>query len=1211
MDFLALPRRDLQALCKRNGIRANMTNAAMADALRALPAIDGIEEYVKQPVAVPEVAVAQEEEEPRLDKQGSPLPRGRRVTAKASEPVKPNDAKEGNATREPSKEDAPALGAGRRGASRRARPAPVVPKPTGKASTEEEKKRSPLASARRVEDGEAEEDLKREANKENAPAPVVGRAGASRRARLAPAAESAGAEAGEGQREKQGNQVPRGRRVAVKSSEPIRPDDCQEIEKEDLKREESTEDAPALGVGRGGASRRTRPAPALAAPAGKAVAEEEKTAPIPRGRHVKARSTEPIKPNNGEEDEKEGTKPEEEEADLPALGVCRRGASRHARRAPAVAAPAGKVAAEEEPRALIPSGDSVNVKSPEVIRLDDSEEEEKEDTKPEEKDEDAPAIGVVRRGASRHAPTPVEVPAMRSRIETGDVAVEAMPIRVTRQRKPTMKAAAAAEQKAPRKVTRRSAVRKTDLQQDGQDEPQGAVSDAEAVPAPVSAKGCDGSGNSEEASGPQSKEQNEVVAAPKQEEEDVVIIEDDILMLETPAEEPLVTDQECMDKSTLKEQKVNVEKCPVHLGSQEDSPILGVVSIASEQVAVEDDEGSSEEQLENGMCQGIHDAGEEMEMVPIIQWLQTPLPEEPTEEVVTSDANHESEMRNANEAPHGTKETSEVNAEDDLVSQEKENIHIDELQADLVDGSVLVGYSENISLVAKEEVNSEDDLSSQEKGDVAVDKMLPDMVAEAIPSDCSGDITSVEVDKAGDITSEMPESPVALDEDGEETNFYADICHSDEPNEVVIGDSVSQVTVTGGKVVQEEKVVVTTDEMPQGTSAMHEDVEEDQFQTVFVHADQVVTADCVPEVKMIDCEAEEEKMIISKKQQSTVSMDEDVVDDQFETDDVQANEQKEVVTINEVSELTGTNCAVVEEDKADVITEEMPHSTTTIDEDMAQTVFVHAGKVATADSVPEVKMADCEAEEKTELIIDEKKQSTVTMDEDVVDDHLEADVVHADEQKKVVTTDEVPELIGTMAEVVEEDKGVVITEEVPQSTGTMDECVQKNHFEIGFVQDDEQNNAVITDNMPEVTGTDGDAENTFTSDLPQELSVAEESNDHITSGLLDDVTESLSKSITTEERTLSVSEDLSVCKNSSEKNTTEPVAMQEEKGVKVAKKSVDLTKLSLGQLRTKLKEKLNAKKNKEAKRVALARVDENVCRSNTKGQLQNQNLQQH
>jgi hypothetical protein len=39
MDFHALSRRDLQTLCKRNAVRANMSNAAMADALRSLPSV--------------------------------------------------------------------------------------------------------------------------------------------------------------------------------------------------------------------------------------------------------------------------------------------------------------------------------------------------------------------------------------------------------------------------------------------------------------------------------------------------------------------------------------------------------------------------------------------------------------------------------------------------------------------------------------------------------------------------------------------------------------------------------------------------------------------------------------------------------------------------------------------------------------------------------------------------------------------------------------------------------------------------------------------------------------------------------------------------------------------------------------------------------------------------------------------------------------------
>lgn len=39
MDFNALSRRELQALCKLNGVRANMTNLAMVEALQSLPSV--------------------------------------------------------------------------------------------------------------------------------------------------------------------------------------------------------------------------------------------------------------------------------------------------------------------------------------------------------------------------------------------------------------------------------------------------------------------------------------------------------------------------------------------------------------------------------------------------------------------------------------------------------------------------------------------------------------------------------------------------------------------------------------------------------------------------------------------------------------------------------------------------------------------------------------------------------------------------------------------------------------------------------------------------------------------------------------------------------------------------------------------------------------------------------------------------------------------
>ncbi|KAG6422520.1 hypothetical protein SASPL_119094 [Salvia splendens] len=47
MDFHSLTRRELQAFCKRNKIPANMTNAAMADALSALEIVEGIEDFMQ------------------------------------------------------------------------------------------------------------------------------------------------------------------------------------------------------------------------------------------------------------------------------------------------------------------------------------------------------------------------------------------------------------------------------------------------------------------------------------------------------------------------------------------------------------------------------------------------------------------------------------------------------------------------------------------------------------------------------------------------------------------------------------------------------------------------------------------------------------------------------------------------------------------------------------------------------------------------------------------------------------------------------------------------------------------------------------------------------------------------------------------------------------------------------------------------------------
>ncbi|XP_066365094.1 methyl-CpG-binding domain-containing protein 10-like isoform X2 [Miscanthus floridulus] len=79
MDLDSLSRRELQALCKSNGIRANMSNAAMAEALRCLPSVDRTDEIGRTapPMsAMKEVTIMEEQTH------GSLLPRGSRARAK-------------------------------------------------------------------------------------------------------------------------------------------------------------------------------------------------------------------------------------------------------------------------------------------------------------------------------------------------------------------------------------------------------------------------------------------------------------------------------------------------------------------------------------------------------------------------------------------------------------------------------------------------------------------------------------------------------------------------------------------------------------------------------------------------------------------------------------------------------------------------------------------------------------------------------------------------------------------------------------------------------------------------------------------------------------------------------------------------------------------------------------------------------------------------
>jgi hypothetical protein len=241
---------------------------------------------------------------------------------------------------------------------------------------------------------------------------------------------------------------------------------------------------------------------------------------------------------------------------------------------------------------------------------------------------------------------------------------------------------------------------------------------------------------------------------------------------------------------------------------------------------------------------------------------------------------------------------------------------------------------------------------------------------------------------------------------------------------------------------------------------------------------------------------------------------------------------------------------------------------TGVEEDF-QTDFFHVEQkdVTTADSVQEVTK--------------EMQQSTATMvEEDVSEDQLETDFIFAEQHKD-------PKLTGTDDEVHEKEKAIQIIEQMPQSIGSMNECVQEG-VKIDFVHADELKKVITADDMLEVTETEDKAvqrESAFAGD--------------ITSALLDDINESLSI-ITITESTVSRDKDVPMCKNNIENNNDDPacknksentdvaeqcknksenniaelVAMQENMGLKVAKKPADLNVLSLRKLRAKYKKKM-------------------------------------
>jgi hypothetical protein len=646
-------------------------------------------------------------------------------------------------------------------------------------------------------------------------------------------------------------------------------------------------------------------------------------------------------------------------------------------------------------------------------------------------------------------------------------------------------------------------------------------------------------------------------------------VTDEVVMVDQSLEEePRVIDLECVanlpveklhckDKSLGEEQQIDAKLC-VTLPSLEDSPVLGLVSMFAEQTVEKDEDrgahfkegdGTSEEQLDKGVHEAHHHAdeeiemnvGEEMEIVPFSQLLQAPLiADEPALEAnFTGHANHGREIESSNRVLHRTVITT-VDAEDGFLCQDKGDVAHDEMKAQpkTVDETVILHCSGNISSVVEEKaletmvhVNEQKAVFCMEKDERVTESLIhsissmnEDVAKDSFQTDFDGDKAVWAIDK-------LPRSISKMSEDVEEGNFQSNFVtqsgwtlpRTRRKRELCASGCLFNEQ---NLVVNVEKAQLVTDKLPQSIATMYEDAEEDSH-TDFVH---------VNEQKEIT-PAERVQEVAKEMQQRTATMDgEDVSEGQLEADFIIAEKHKEGAATDKDPKLTKTDGEVHEQEQ-----------------------------------------------EKAIEVTKEMQQSTDTMNvEDVSEDKLETYFILAKKHKEGADTGKDPKLTGTNREVHEQEKAIEITEEMPQSIGSMNECVQEGCFGIYFAHGDELKKVVSGDKLLEVTETEDEV---IQKDSVLAGDIAEDYSDHITSALLDDITESLSF-LTITEPMVSRDEDVPLCKNSSqkntdeaecknksEKNTADPVAMQENMGVKVAQKS-DLSDLTLGKLRAKLRKTL-------------------------------------
>ncbi|KAM0874806.1 hypothetical protein ACQ4PT_037203 [Festuca glaucescens] len=994
MDFHALPRRDLQALAKRNGIRANMTNGAMADALAALPAVDGIEEYVQH---TPDEVIMLDGNEEEKDLTPA-LGVGRRRVAWA-EPVAATAKRKRAAARKADTAEAVAEGVLARATRARSQR-------TMESAVEDEApkiRRTSRRAAGRKAGTQQEEEEKATQGDASDVDPAM-------------AAPVSSDEGGDGAEEMEAA-------VDAQNEEQHLPveEQSQEVEGENEK-----EDAAAVAV----QARATR---ARSQRTVLSVAEEEAPKARASRRAMDARNEEQHAPVEDQSQEVEGDTEKENAAVVAVPARATRARSHRtvmsvaeeeapkARRASRRAV-AKKNSTEQEDEEKVTQGDISDVEAAAPATVSSHEEADGSEDMDEAMDaQNAPTEvqsqedeGETEKGDAAAEAVPARATRARRQRTVLSVAEEAMPARATRARsQKTVVLVAEEEATKGRRTSRRAAATKTSMQQEEEEKTsQGGVSDMEAdVPAPVSSdeeqnEAVCGSEEMEAATDAQNEEQTTLVEEPSQEGETGTMHEeeeqgqqqqDTVSDVETavPAassdeEGDCAEEIEASMDAQDEEQTEQAEK----QSREDEGAVADGTPLVEEPAAAEDCPvySSVVEQTDTVSSEEIQHPSEDTEMVPV-QEVPEPTSKsgEATEEVdFSGDVSEEIEDCTAEEEPPVAEDV------DSSVQEATEEIHlpceewceatVNEVpQATLTSGEATkeVGFTSDIEHASEEneECKVEEELQAAEDVQLASEEN----------EDCK------------------VEEELSVPEDVQQCEATEEIQLASEDTEMVPVQEMSQAMLESGEATEEVDCTSDVDEE-------NEEFEEEPT----LATEHVNTTVQEPLVDVQQCEATEEIQLASEDTEIMPGLESGEAKEEvdFTSDVVHASEENEVPTTEEVLQ----SAAKASEKKKDMAAEEVTNNT-----DMA-------------------------AEEETLVATDEMPQMLEAMDEGV------AKVVTIDYLSQANDEGGAAKESGFTADLTEvsiEEEAAVAADEMPLSLARMGECVKEEVVTVDYLSQDE------------------------------------------------------------------------------------------------------------------------------------------------------------